>query len=374
VSIELAKSEPRQGEAVFTFGNPEGLRFRISRGIVSALTTTKELAGDDPRLTGLTREYAADARWIQTDASISGGNSGGPLINSSGEVVGVNTFTITAGQHLNFAGSVAPISGMMAQFAIANPKPLTDLHINPGQVTLLPESRTLKIALPNGRVVDFSIFVPDADQLVQQAAMAKANKSADRSGRLKIPYPSGKDFARLHRAAAHLSGPAVALYENGNAMMCGAYLKNQRHGNFLICSENHGAVLAAQYVDGKKNGFLCLFDKGVPWLIQEYKMNKILSHHVCVDLKVTESYPDQVQKPSQSLELARTRLAEVEKQMLANEVVVKRFVRQVEEEDRWARASSKSVEARNNIQARIRDRENERAAEIQSLRVRSGIY
>ena len=47
--------------------------------------------------------YDVEATWIQTSAPISSGNSGGPLINTRGEVVGINTFVSSMGQNLNFS-------------------------------------------------------------------------------------------------------------------------------------------------------------------------------------------------------------------------------------------------------------------------------
>jgi S1-C subfamily serine protease len=94
--LSLAKKIPRKGENVVAFGSPLGLSFSASEGIVSGIRTAAELA-----------ELGADVAgtWIQMTTQISPGNSGGPLVNQRGEVVGVNTMTLTAGQNLNFAVS-----------------------------------------------------------------------------------------------------------------------------------------------------------------------------------------------------------------------------------------------------------------------------
>jgi S1-C subfamily serine protease len=73
-----------QGSEVIVFGHPEGLEFSVTRGIVSALR---------------------DNLFIQTDAAINHGNSGGPLISRTGQIIGINTFIIRNGhaEGLGFA-------------------------------------------------------------------------------------------------------------------------------------------------------------------------------------------------------------------------------------------------------------------------------
>jgi serine protease Do len=71
----------RQGESVFAFGSPEGLRNTVTHGIISAVARQT-----DPDSTMV---------YIQTDAPINPGNSGGPLVNVDGDVVGVDTFILS---------------------------------------------------------------------------------------------------------------------------------------------------------------------------------------------------------------------------------------------------------------------------------------
>lgn len=95
-AIRLATDLPRKGEKVTALGSPHGLSFTATTGIVSAIRPAKEMASDTGR-------GGIQGTWIQVDAALSPGNSGGPLINSSGEVVGMSTLASQgSAQNLNF--------------------------------------------------------------------------------------------------------------------------------------------------------------------------------------------------------------------------------------------------------------------------------
>ena len=91
-------SKLRPGQTVFAFGNPFGFRFTVTRGIVSALNRPNPYS-DDPRKPG---------QFIQTDAAINQGNSGGPLVDSRGEVIGINTFLISPSGTFSGMGFAIP--------------------------------------------------------------------------------------------------------------------------------------------------------------------------------------------------------------------------------------------------------------------------
>src|SRR5947208_14210020 len=104
------------GQTVLAFGNPFGFRFTVTRGIVSALNRPNPYS-DDPRKPG---------QFIQTDAAINQGNSGGPLVNARGEVVGINTFLISP------SGS---FSGMGFAIPTQIVRPTVDALIRDGKVS-----------------------------------------------------------------------------------------------------------------------------------------------------------------------------------------------------------------------------------------------
>ena len=107
-STELASELPDEGEPIFVIGNPLKLEGSVSDGIVSAV-----------------REVPNSYRIIQITAPISHGNSGSPVFNWKGQVLGVVTIKVTNGQNINLAIAAARV----AQLTAGKLQPLSELAL-----------------------------------------------------------------------------------------------------------------------------------------------------------------------------------------------------------------------------------------------------
>lgn len=93
--LSLTPSAPDEGEPVFLIGNPLRLEGSVSDGIVSAIREVPDLG-----------------RIIQITAPVSHGNSGSPLFNMRGQVIGIVTVKVTNGQNINLALGVPRIAAL----------------------------------------------------------------------------------------------------------------------------------------------------------------------------------------------------------------------------------------------------------------------
>lgn len=98
--VALANSKPiAEGDSVVAIGHPFGLKFTATQGIVSNAAHREN-----------------DIRYIQHDAALNPGNSGGPLVNRTGEVIGVNTFIIKDGNNIGFSLPVQYLQESLKSF------------------------------------------------------------------------------------------------------------------------------------------------------------------------------------------------------------------------------------------------------------------
>ena len=133
----------RQGELVFAFGSPEGLKNSVTMGIVSAVA--RQADPDSPLV------------YVQTDAPINHGNSGGPLVNVNGELVGINTFIMSdsgGSQGLGFA-----IPGVLVQMAYSKLRQFGHLHR--GELGILLQTITPTLASGLGLSQDWGAMISD---------------------------------------------------------------------------------------------------------------------------------------------------------------------------------------------------------------------
>ena len=102
----------QQGELVLAIGSPEGLRNSVSMGIVNSVAQQTDI--NDPIF------------YIQTDAALNPGNSGGPLVDVDGNFVGINTFILSEGGGSEGLGFAIPAT--IVKFDYASPRRYGRVH------------------------------------------------------------------------------------------------------------------------------------------------------------------------------------------------------------------------------------------------------
>lgn len=145
----LGNSEQLQvGQLVVAIGSPAGLQSTVTTGIVSALHRT---------LPGYGGRLIEDI--IQTDAAVNPGNSGGPLVNSRGEVVGINVAILQQAQGLSFAIPINTVK-WVASLLMRDGEVRRAILGIAGQPGLLPQSLRRSLHIERETAVEVVQVVP----------------------------------------------------------------------------------------------------------------------------------------------------------------------------------------------------------------------
>jgi S1-C subfamily serine protease len=140
----------RPGQMAIAIGNPLGFESTVTAGIVSAVG--RSLRAQNGRLIG-------DV--IQTDAALNPGNSGGPLVNSRGEVIGVNTAVIMGAQGICFSVASNTAQHVLTQILQHGRVKRARLGIGGDQIPL-PQRLKVRAGLTQGAAVRVVEVQPDS--------------------------------------------------------------------------------------------------------------------------------------------------------------------------------------------------------------------
>jgi hypothetical protein len=342
-AIKFADKLPPIGEKVAALGNPRGFSFSTTEGIVSAIRTGKEIIEAIGQANYSYLGYAEDATWIQTSAAISGGNSGGPLVNMNGELLALNTWSHTGGSNLNFAIALPDIHRIADNHSdISSPKKFTELpkrskrehSTTPGERGRRPE---FKLTLPSGRVFSFEIFTKGS----------LSSLGTNRDNTVSIKHPNGVLYAMAGQQNGLLHGTTIAKWENGQPMVFASYADGKRHGILLTWNEAGKPVLFGQYSHGKRHGFFCFFENGDFRLLTEQKNDQLQRVQLMSDEVPLEGFDsrDEAEKNSMARDLLEAQ-DEFEATLKTNEIAFRKQIKEFENAKRRALAAALSPEKR----------------------------
>ncbi len=184
--LSFADSSALQpGQIAIAIGNPYGLQQTVTTGVVSALGRT--LRSKNGRLID-------DV--IQTDASINPGSSGGPLLNSAGHVIGINTAIINTAQGICFAVSSNMASTVAGQLILDGKIKRAQLGIVGQMVNLTP------------RIVAVNKLERNTGVYVSELVSSTGQPAGIRSGDIIVTY-NGLPVARIDDLHRYLTGDQV---------------------------------------------------------------------------------------------------------------------------------------------------------------------
>ena len=229
---EIAEALPDEGESIFVIGNPLKLEGSVTNGIVSAV-----------------REVPNVGKIIQITAPISHGNSGSPVFNLKGQVIGVVTVKVTNGQNINLAIGVA----RLAELRPGRVRPLS---------AILVRDRNGDMAESSYRTGLDSLWLGNYDNALGYFETA-ANRNPRRAdawvqvGYCKVKQGKNEDAIRAYQHALELRPESEEIHNKlGDAYYYAGRLSE------AIASYARAANIRPSFADAHYNLAVAYFESG----------------------------------------------------------------------------------------------------------------
>lgn len=385
-ALALRDELPRAGEKVMAFGSPHGFAFSVSEGIVSGVWSGSQVF-EIFQERGHAREVAdmdLEATWIQMTAPISSGNSGGPVIDDAGRVIGMSTWNYTKGQNLNFAISAVDIAQLIEQsrsrggvlkafpdsahVADVRPKPQLPRapQPNPGQDEAERPHRIEQVTLPSGAVITASMLNLTKHEW-DQAFPRDAPKYSDR-------FNDGELAVVVCHQEGRLQGGAASFYESARPKAFVVYDNSKRERALRIWNDEGKLVLYAEFRADRKDGLLCFLIDGKPAIIQEHEKGVPRSEYLVEfdndEIHLVEADAATADESRKSrLSEAREQLAALETELVENERSLKQMVRKAYDDEKREWLKEYRAMRAQDRRARLRAREAaQNAAAVDAIR------
>jgi serine protease Do len=191
---EMGRSQLKVGQLVIAVGNPYGLNWTVTAGVVSALGRTLDAPGAR-KLTNL----------IQTDTPINPGNSGGPLVDSTGRVIGITTAMMPLAQGLGFSIPLDTVKSAIARVTKKSEANSTGLSLGVGGMQVRLDS-SLQRGAGLGQQFGMELLEIRPNSPAEHAELKRLDiiVSADNE-----PVLEARDLQRIVRR--HRSGEKVVI-------------------------------------------------------------------------------------------------------------------------------------------------------------------
>ncbi|MEX2121842.1 MAG: trypsin-like peptidase domain-containing protein [Pirellulales bacterium] len=314
----LALAAARVGEPVLVLST-DRFPVRASQGTIAAL-----LGGDELRqqLQAAARRVRyrlhgldTSAGWVGATVPIGLGDSGAPIVNARGEVVAMAAWGAEDGLPQTLAISSAAIVELMARRSAVRVR-----------LSALPRAGSFgQVALDSGSAL--------TDQMVNinpaEVQRLKSGSGAEQEfGPFMQLYPNGETGGLFGYQKGLLHGPSVTSYLNKQPMIVAFYEEARRDGPLRIWNEEGRVVFYAQYKRGRPDGLMCLFRRGLPWLVQEHVLGTLKARYL-VDFSTGQAAVSLVgvalgAADGDELQAGLAQLAALEERMVEGENLLKR--------------------------------------------------